>query len=102
MSRENHFVAEFYNRLWPWIEHDHNLSFCLDDGGAGASSTPDLCFHFLGQKQPLRVECKVVYSTTEGRKKKKDHFRAYRKQLISWNKVSNYSPHLWIAKREEP
>jgi hypothetical protein len=101
MSKENHFVAEVYNRLWPWIDHGRTLCFCLDDGGTGGISTPDLCFQFVGSETPVRIECKIIYSVTEARQKKKNHFKAYRKQLTTWKAVSASSPHIWIAKRED-
>jgi len=101
MSKENLFVAEVYNRLWPWIEHNDSLCFCLDDGGQGSSSTPDLCFRFAGQSDVLRIECKIIYSERKGRTKKKNHLRASKKQLTTWRKPSKDAPHLWIAKRED-
>ena len=101
MSQENHFVAEFYHRLWPWIEHGSSLSFCLDDGGTGGSSTPDLCFCFIGAAQPMRIECKIIYAG-KGNNKKRNHIRVYRKQLLTWVKpTAGISPHLWIAKRDD-
>lgn len=101
MGQENHFVAEFYHRLWPWIDHGKELSFCLDDGGAGKDSTPDLCFHFLGQAQTTRIECKILY-LERGNNKKKNHVRVYPKQLLSWLSTDcGVTPHLWVAKGED-
>ena len=48
MGIENRFVADLFNRLWPRIDHDRELLFCHDDGGAGQHATPDLCFFFQG------------------------------------------------------
>lgn len=101
MSKENHFVAEVYSHLWPWIVHDKTLAFCLDDGGQGGSSTPDLCFQFVGNSVPMRIECKIIYSENKGKAKKKDHLKAYRKQLLTWATPSAASPLVWVAKRED-
>ena len=100
MGEENHFVAEFYHRLWPWIDHGPSLSFCLDDGGTGKSSTPDVCFRFAGQAKTTRIECKILY-LKKGNNKKKNHIRVYPKQLLSWASADcEVTPHLWVAKGE--
>ena len=88
MSTENHVVADFYARLWPWIDHAQPMRVMLDDGGKGETATPDLCFQFVGSQRELRIEFKVL----EG-----GQITPTRKQLDTWGAGAN-GPHLWIAK----
>lgn len=88
MSGENHLVADFYARLWPWIDHAMPSRVMLDDGGTGASATPDLCFCFVGSKRELRIEFKIL----DG-----GQIEPTRKQLETWTTATT-GPHVWIAK----
>ena len=60
-------VADFYARLWPWIDHTQPVKVMRDDGGVGASATPDLCFCFVGSKKELRVEFKILNAVVHNR-----------------------------------
>lgn len=94
MSLENKFAAEMYHRLYPWIDHNVDVKFCLDDGGKSKSATPDLCFSFLGGSKPMRIEFKMMH--TNGK------VRVFKKQFQTWNGQNNQdAPYLWIAKRIE-
>lgn len=90
MSVENQMVADFYARLWLWIDHSQPQCVMLDDGGRGGEATPDLCICFLGSKKPLRIEFKVV--------NKEGQIDPTPKQLETWGEGSKSAPHAWIAK----
>lgn len=89
MSIETKIVADFYARLFPWIDHGRGVSLCRDDGGVGASAIADLCFHFLGAADPFRVEFKTL--------NKGDVIGCTKKQVATWKTPTNASPHVWIA-----
>jgi len=88
---ENKIVADFYARLFPWIDHARAVRLCQDDGGAGAVALPDLCFYFLGGNDELRVEFKTWYPERGG------HIGCTRKQGETWRPSVARGPHFWIA-----
>ena len=90
MSAETKAVADFYARLFPWIDHGRDVRVCHDDGGSGAVALPDLCFHFVGGDLELRIE----FKTWE--RKKGGVIGCTVKQLDTWTSGSG-SPHLWVA-----
>ncbi len=97
MSVENKVVADFYVRLFPWVDHARDVRLCTDDGGAGAIAIPDLCFHFLGANDQLRVEFKTFY------KQKGGTIGVTNKQYDTWYRQANPdgAPHLWITAVEK-
>jgi hypothetical protein len=99
MGIENRFVADVFNRLWPWMDHTKDIWFCHDDGGRGYESTPDLCFHFQGIDKQFRLECKVIDFI---KKPPTDRVKTYKKQLETWSQpTSQAAPLLWLAKHKE-
>lgn len=89
MSIETKIVAEFYARLFPWIDHRREVFVCRDDGGAGTSAIADLCFHFVGARDQFRAEFKTV--------NKRNVMGCTTKQVKTWQGALPASPHVWVA-----
>jgi len=89
MSIENKIVAEFYARLFPWIDHSRHVLLCRDDGGAGADAIADLCFHFVGSDKEFRMEFKTLG--------KRNIIGCTTKQVKTWKLPTSASPHVWVA-----
>ena len=89
MSIETKIVADFYARLFPWIDHGRQVLFCRDDGGAGGSAIADLCFYFLGADDQVRIEFKTLH--------RGKIIGCTKKQRATWRTPTDSSPHVWIA-----
>lgn len=93
MSVETKIVADFYARLFPWIDHRREVLFCRDDGGAGANAIADLCFYFEGADDQFRIEFKTLKTLHN-----EDIIGVTTKQAATWRTPTNISPHVWIAR----
>jgi hypothetical protein len=89
MSIETRMVAEFYARLFPWIDHSRDILVCRDNGGASETAIADLCFHFLGASDQLRLEFKTLYRGPV--------IGCTPKQMRTWQVPSIAAPQVWIA-----
>lgn len=89
MSIETKVVADFYARLYPWIDHGRQVLLCRDDGGVGANAIADLCFNFLGADEQFRIEFKTLH--------KGKIIGCTKKQRATWGTATTSSPHVWIA-----
>ena len=101
MKQENRFVAELYHYLAPFVDIERELLICVDGGAAKHHSEsdegilkdsvlPDLWFSFVGQKDQVGIEAKVMDGNT---------ISVRQGQLQSWRTDGSgaYCPQFWVT-----